>query len=120
MNVALNGNPAVRGGGHGVIQAHDGELLDLSWWRQRFRPGEWKRMLQRPEDAQMVRTLRSRTHTGRPLGSDSFVSKLERALGRRLRALPVGRPKKKTTKKKMRKKRTTKRPSNRLRGTRAR
>ncbi len=109
----------VRGRGRGAIQAHDGELLDLTWWRQRFRPAQWKRMLQRPEDAQIVGTLRSRTHTGRPLGSDSFVSKLERALGRRLRALPVGRPKKETTKKKMRKKRTTKGPSNRLRGTRS-
>jgi hypothetical protein len=33
--------------------------------------------------------------TGRPLGSDGFVSKLERLLGRRLRALPEGRPRKK-------------------------
>ena len=30
----------------------------------------------------------------RPLGSDSFLSKLERALGRRLRPLPAGRPRK--------------------------
>ncbi|MBX3178229.1 MAG: hypothetical protein KF886_12780 [Candidatus Hydrogenedentes bacterium] len=31
-------------------------------------------------------------HTGRPLGTDSFLSRLEAQLGRRLRALPVGRP----------------------------
>jgi hypothetical protein len=42
-----------------------------------------------------IRRLRISTHTGRPLGSDSFVSKLESMIGRRLRALPVGRPKKK-------------------------
>jgi len=44
-------------------------------------------------DAEMER-LRVRTHTGRPLGSDSFLSKLETLLGRRLRPLPVGRPRK--------------------------
>jgi putative transposase len=33
-----------------------------------------------------------RTHTGRPLGSDAFLSKLETLLGRRVRPLPVGRP----------------------------
>jgi len=32
--------------------------------------------------------------TGRPLGSDAFISKLETRLNRRLRPLPVGRPKK--------------------------
>ena len=35
-----------------------------------------------------------RTQTGRPLGSDGFVSKLETLLGRRVRPLPVGRPRK--------------------------
>jgi hypothetical protein len=33
-------------------------------------------------------------HTGRPLASDSFLSKLETKIGRRLRPLPVGRPQK--------------------------
>jgi hypothetical protein len=37
--------------------------------------------------------IRLSTHRGRPLGGDRFLSKLEDALGRRLRALPVGRPK---------------------------
>ncbi len=41
-----------------------------------------------------VARIRLRTHTGRPLGSDSFVSKLETLPGRRVRPLPVGRPKK--------------------------
>ncbi len=38
--------------------------------------------------------LRNNTHTGRPLGSDGFMSKLEKIFGRRIRPLPVGRPKK--------------------------
>jgi len=46
--------------------------------------------------------LRLNTYTGRPLGSDSFMSKLERLLGRRVRPLPVGRPNKdKKTKRKI-------------------
>jgi len=32
------------------------------------------------------------SHTGGTLASDSFLSKLEALLGRRLRALPPGRP----------------------------
>jgi len=36
--------------------------------------------------------LRIRTQTGRPLGSDRFMSKVEAFLGRRVRPLPVGRP----------------------------
>jgi len=42
----------------------------------------------------VVARLRRWTLRGCPLGSDSFVSKLERTLGRRLRPLPVGRPRK--------------------------
>jgi len=38
--------------------------------------------------------LRLNTYTRRPLGSDSFMSKLEKLLGRRVRPLPVGRPSK--------------------------
>jgi len=38
--------------------------------------------------------LRLNTHTGRPLGSDSFLSKLKRLLGRMTHPLPVGRPSK--------------------------
>ena len=44
-------------------------------------------------EAEVLR-LRLRTQTGRPLGSDSFLAKLETALGRRVRPLPVGRPRK--------------------------
>jgi hypothetical protein len=38
--------------------------------------------------------LRTHCRTGRPLGPDKFISKLETIIGRRLRALPVERPKK--------------------------
>jgi len=38
-------------------------------------------------------TIRRNTHTGRPLGTEGFLSKMEYLLGRRVRPLPVGRQK---------------------------
>lgn len=78
--------------------AHVGESpapawLDVAAWRSLCETRGWRRELQRPEDEQGTMRLRSATRRGRPLGSDSFVSKLEHALGRRVRARPVGRPK---------------------------
>ena len=70
-------------------------LLDLPAWAKRLPPdGNWRESLVRATDAALAAKLRIWTHRGRPLGSDSFVSKLERLVGRRLRPLPVGRPKK--------------------------
>ena len=70
-------------------------LLDLAAWRQRLAPGvDWREALRRPSDDAAVARLRRATMTGRPLGSDTFISKLEALVGRRLRPLPVGRPKK--------------------------
>ena len=48
-------------------------------------------MLTGTVDEEMVRLLRIRTQTGRPLASDRFMSKVEAFLGRRVRPLPVGR-----------------------------
>jgi len=55
---------------------------------------DWIEVLTEVPDETETRWLRLNTHTGRPLGSDGFVSKLERFLERRLRPLPVGRPRK--------------------------
>ena len=51
-------------------------------------------MLREGDEEETLAALRLNTQTGRPLASDSFLSKLEHTLGRRLRPLPVGRPKK--------------------------
>ena len=67
-------------------------LLDLAAWRERLAGADWREQLTQPEDQATLARLRRTTARGRPLGSDSFLSKLERALGRRLRPLPVGRP----------------------------
>ncbi|MHC4203008.1 MAG: transposase [Planctomycetota bacterium] len=70
------------------------ELLDLSRWYDMTSAAQWRtRLAEGVSDSDLGR-LRSSTHTERPLGSDSFLSRLERLLGRRVCPLPVGRPKK--------------------------
>jgi len=82
--------------------AHVGEadrsgLLDVATWRKDWdwSPRRWRKMLEEGLDEDLMTRLRRQTFRGRPLGNDSFVSKLERRLGRRLRPLPIGRPKNK-------------------------
>jgi len=70
------------------------ELLNLSGWYEMISEKQWKNALLDGIDDSQVMNLRRNTHTGRPLGSDGFVSKLEKLLGRRVRPLPVGRPRK--------------------------
>jgi putative transposase len=67
-------------------------LLDLSDW-PRMVHGDWDQWLIRPEDKKFVESFHSCTNRGRPLATDSFLSKLETKLDMRLRPLPVGRPK---------------------------
>lgn len=68
------------------------DLLDLSLWKKDISITIWKKLLERPDDEKLVYRLRLATSRGRPLGSDSFIAKLETLLGRRLRPLPTGRP----------------------------
>ena len=70
------------------------DLLNLSEWYDRISAVRWRRELSVDMLETDISRLRSKTYTGRPLGSDAFFSKLERVLGRRVRPLPVGRPKK--------------------------
>lgn len=69
-------------------------LLALDQWLEQMPAVEWTATLKAiagSDDA--IERLRVHTRTGRPLGSDSFLSKLENLLNRRIRATPVGRPK---------------------------
>ena len=69
-------------------------LLDLPAWKKQWRPAAWREALRDPDDAEETGHLRLSTHRGRPLGTDTFLSRLESRLNTRLRPLPVGRPKK--------------------------
>ena len=71
------------------------ELLDLAAWARLAPDGDlagWRESLAKATDDEMLGRIRMWTCRGRPLGTDRFVARLERALGRRLRPLPVGRP----------------------------
>lgn len=56
---------------------------------------DWLAYLNRVEDNQTIETIRKNTLTGRPCGDEVFVGRLEGLLGRKLRAMPWGRPSKK-------------------------
>ena len=70
-------------------------LMDKKRWQQQSSSLDWKNILRRKLEKVDIDKLRIHCRTGRPLGTDKFISKLETLIGRRLRALPVGRPKKK-------------------------
>ena len=73
------------------------DLLHLPWWYEQFSAEAWRKELADGLSEEEVARIRLRTHTGRPLGSDAFLSKLETLLGRRMRPLPIGRPRKRRT-----------------------
>ena len=76
----------------------DDGLLELGLWRESHGDeARWREVLEQGIDPDFSEIFRSKTRTGRPLGTDSFLSKLEARLGRRVRALPVGRPRKAKT-----------------------
>ena len=81
-------------------------LLDLSAWFTDTSAQEWTAALETIAGlAEAPDRIRLHTRTGRPLGEDSFLSKVEAFLGHRVRVRRVGRPKG-SRDKKPRKKRT--------------
>ena len=73
-------------------------LLDLRMWNSYVRGVDWKHVVAQPDEEEALIALRRNTQTGFPLARTSVVSRLERALDRRLRPRPVGRPRKTITK----------------------
>jgi putative transposase len=75
-----------------------GLLVDpvLSALPHPFPPGaeDWSKWLAYPEDDFTIDKIRLHTRTGRPYANEAFSADLERLLGRTLRALPIGRPRK--------------------------
>ena len=55
---------------------------------------DWRAYLASGGDESIISRVRARLKTGRPAGDSSFVHKLEGIVGRRLEALPRGRPRK--------------------------
>lgn len=67
------------------------EIIDMSH-------EEWRQYIDVIEGEENLDNIRKHTLTGRPLGSITFIEKLEKIFGRRLLALPRGRPANKTKK----------------------
>ena len=67
-------------------------ILDVDVWPGKRLGASWSKFLAKALDSDVQETFRIHAQTGRPLGSDSWVAKLEKKFRRRLHALPVGRP----------------------------
>ena len=67
-------------------------ILAKSWPGARYRK-TWTGMLKKPIEDDLKKEIQVATQTGRPWGSDAFIAGLEKKYRRRLKALPVGRPK---------------------------
>lgn len=66
----------------------------MECWSKRGSAYEWRCFLAQAESATEVAALRQFTHTGRPLGTQEFVSGLEASMLRPLAARKPGRPNK--------------------------
>ncbi len=75
-----------------IIGVDASGLLDLAWWGKQWDQGNWAEAL--VETAGGTDEIRRATSAGRPFGSVEFIQGLEEALGRRLAARGVGRPRK--------------------------
>lgn len=78
-------------------QAHingtdDFKILADNGWPNRRLQQQWAKILAKKLDEETREKIRTYTQTGRPLGSPGFIAKLEKKFKRRLRPLPVGRP----------------------------
>lgn len=54
----------------------------------------WKSFIDKPDDYGQLKNIRKKTLSGRPLGGNRFIEKLEKKLGKSLKLKPKGRPKK--------------------------
>ncbi len=73
-------------------------VLENRRWERLTKGLDWKRFLTEDEE-EHTQSIRLATSRGRPLASDRLLSKLETKLNRRLRPMPVGRPRKKSGRK---------------------
>ncbi len=70
-------------------------MVDLTPWRAKYDWPRWQEALRTSIDEEAFGLrLQEASRRGRPLGDEQFVENLEKRCGRRLRAQPVGRPKK--------------------------
>lgn len=60
-------------------------LLDMDIWKARFGPDQWRQFLEQGQNSpQDYNFIRHASKTGRPMGSDEFIERLEILTGRKL------------------------------------
>jgi len=70
----------------------ENQIVNLAAWSPKKLKNRWLDILNQKIDPQLFSQLQLNTQTGRPWGSDAFISALETKLKQRLHALPIGRP----------------------------
>jgi hypothetical protein len=76
--------------------AKDPPGLECTAWNRRWSKESWKQYLASGESPAELMAIRQCTHTGRPLGPESFIQSLEDVTQRRLSPQKGGRPKAET------------------------
>jgi putative transposase len=82
---------------HSSAPAHFGLVQDPVLGENLFpenQRADYIKFVGSPIPVQQIEEIRQSTRTGRPLGTEEFVREIESRLGKRLVALPVGRPRK--------------------------
>lgn len=79
---------------HCGVGSDPSRMLDLSQWFEQMPIDTWKQTLSAiAESDDMTEPVRLHTRSGRPLGSEGFLDRIEEALGRGIRPKAGGRPK---------------------------
>ncbi len=91
----LGNEPFVSGRNETQEDVVRADALDLAPWRERYDWPRWREALRSSvEEEAFGQRLQEAGRRGRPFGDPQFVESLERQCGRRIRARPVGRPRK--------------------------
>jgi putative transposase len=76
------------------VEGGEDRLLAGASWPSEDLRSQWPEILSEPDAPEILAAIKKHTHNGHPLGNASFIAELEKIIGRRLRALQRGRPKK--------------------------
>ena len=77
---------------HAHLQSTDDSIVTVQPMLERI--SDWTEYLATPANESELEKIRSHQSTGRPVGSDDFILRLEKLTGRRLRRMAPGRKKK--------------------------
>jgi hypothetical protein len=56
------------------------ELLDMSWWGERFTPSGWRELLMRGDNPELVIKINNHTFNSIPLKNDKIIQDLQEVI----------------------------------------